>query len=211
MLPATTQRRKTRGAHCAHDQEPARATGIEVLIMETDNNMGDIIRLNQICLHPAPSVGLDAVAAFVHTRWNHAYSGRLPQTILERQDLATWRENLHQSHQRGWVARLGERIIGYADRSLNNIDNLWVDPGYRGRHIGSRLLDRICADIQELSFNYAQIGVEASDRMTCGFLQHRHWRTIGDEMLQLTPETAVQVLVFARELKRPDTRRTSIA
>ncbi|MGF1547529.1 MAG: GNAT family N-acetyltransferase [Thiotrichales bacterium] len=183
---------------------------IQALIRENSNNMGDLIRLNQISLHPAPSAGLDAVAGFVHARWSQTYASQLPPALVQRQDRAAWRDHLRESHQRGWVARLGERIIGYADRSLNNVDNLWIDPGYRGRGIGSRLLDRVCGDIQTKTFAYAQMGVEAADRMTSGFLQHRGWRRIGEETLQLAPDTAVQVLVFACELKRPSPIRTSI-
>ncbi len=160
--------------------------------------MQNVVPIAPIETRRSAASDIDAVAAFIERCWKESYASLLPAETLRSRDRATWRTIVEDSIARGWVAEQGGRIVGYADRSLNNIDNLWVDNGYRRRGIARRLIRALCDDMRARDFANAQIGIESRNREGCRFLEHCGWTPIGDEALRVGAET-VGVRVYTRK------------
>ena len=109
---------------------------------------------------------------------------------------ATWRADVVSGRLSGYVACVGERIVGYcfADRDTGEIVVLVVSPDHEGRGMGRALLVRVVDHLRALGFNRLFLETSADPVSRAhGFYRHMGWRPTGeqvgrgDEVLELFP------------------------
>lgn len=74
-----------------------------------------------------------------------------------------------------WVADDGTAIIALMLSSSDCVDDLWVAARFRGRGLGSRLLEIGEREIRERGFGYAKLRVVAGNTMAAEFYARRGW------------------------------------
>ena len=101
---------------------------------------------------------------------------------------------------KGWVALYGQEIVAFAiaDRATRSIFALFVLPGYEGRGLGSRLLDRALRWLQENGITHVWL-TTGPETKAAGFYERRGWAAGGLE--------ARGDLRYELELKRTERRR----
>lgn len=162
--------------------------------------------MSNVIPFPAPSVrragerDLDAVAGLVHSGWHATYGPHLPAPLVARRTLGRIGEELAPRITKGRVVLLGSRVVGYCDLRANCVDQLWVDPVYRRRGAGSRLLADALSILELRGFFGAQIGCEDFNIEARRFLERRGWRLLGSEPHSLAPGRVVEALVYGRDL-----------
>jgi acetylornithine deacetylase len=92
-----------------------------------------------------------------------------------RQILARTPEEVSRLVENGFVARVGEKIVGFAavepySRKLGELQSLAVDPGYRRQGLGHRLVHLCIARARELRI-YELMAITSSEQLfrDCGF------------------------------------------
>lgn len=91
-------------------------------------------------------------------------------------------EAMLERRGRGWVAKLGGRIVGFAiaDLERSNVWALFVDPEAAGRGIGRRLHDTMLDWMFAADADYVWLSTEAGTRAE-GFYRAAGWRYVGLE------------------------------
>jgi ribosomal protein S18 acetylase RimI-like enzyme len=62
-------------------------------------------------------------------------------------EVLTWMRDVVMARQRVWVAEIGGCIVGYAALGGGLLTNLYVEPGYQRRGVGTALLARVKAAV----------------------------------------------------------------
>ena len=163
--------------------------------------------MSNVIPFPVPSVrragepDLPAVARLVHAAWHAAYGRRLPAPLVARKTLGRITDELAPRIARGRVALLGSRLVGYCDLRANCVDQLWVDPAFRRRGVGTRLLDDALCILRRRGFFGAQIGCEDFNEEALRFLERRGWHRLGSEPHGLAPGRMIEALVYGCDLR----------
>jgi GNAT superfamily N-acetyltransferase len=132
--------------------------------------------------------------------WRETYAGHLSPGQTGRPDVGHIPDLVGNPAQQGWVATLGERLVGYASVTANCVDQIWVSAGMRRRGIGSGLLARAIEGIRERGFAFAQAGCEDFNRPARQFLEAKGWRLIDTQTQPLGGGRSCNALVFSRPL-----------
>jgi ribosomal-protein-alanine N-acetyltransferase len=167
--------------------------------------------MSNVIPFPVPSVrrasreDLDAVAGLVHAAWHATYGPCVPAPLVARKTRSRVREALRPRVAKAHVALLGSRVVGYSDLRANCVDQLWVDPAFRRRGVGTCLLADAVAILERRGFLGAQIGCEDFNTEARRFLERRGWRLLGSEPHSLAPGRLVEALVYGLDLgaRRP--------
>lgn len=162
--------------------------------------MSNVIPFPALSVRRAREQDLASVVGLVHAAWHVAYGPHLPAPLVARRTLGRVRAELAPRVAKGRVALLGSRVVGYCDLRANCVDQLWVDPAYRRRGVGTRLLGDALCILERLGFFGAQIGCEDFNTDARRFLERRGWRLLGSEPHSLGAGRVVEALVYGCEL-----------
>jgi ribosomal protein S18 acetylase RimI-like enzyme len=162
----------------------------------------------------AGAADADAVAEVQLSCWLHAYTGRLPDSVMEsmtadRDQIASrWRESISSAptvRHRVLVACAGPQVVGAAaiapaddadadPAEVAELLVLAVAPPYRGRGHGSRLLNAATGQLRLDRFTLATAWVDAADTTTTALLLGAGWALDGaSRVLDLAGDGAVEV------------------
>ena len=162
--------------------------------------MNNVIAMPRLVIRPGTDADRDAVVAMVSEIWRETYAGHLPPKSITTPDAGHIADLVGDPAQRGWVATLGERLVGYGSVSANCVDQIWVSARMRRRGIGSALLDRAIEGIRERGFAFAQAGCEDFNQPARQFLEKKGWRLIDRQPQPLGGGRSCNALVFSRPL-----------
>jgi GNAT superfamily N-acetyltransferase len=162
--------------------------------------MSNVIAMPRLVIRPGTGADRDAVVAMVSEVWRETYDGHLPPESITIPDAGHIEDLVGNPAQQGWVATLGERLVGYASVTANCVDQLWISARTRRRGIGSALLARTIEGIRERGFAFAQAGCEDFNRPARQFLEAKGWRQIDSQPQALGGGRSCQALVFSRPL-----------
>ena len=84
--------------------------------------------------------------------------------------------------------------------SLNGIDELCVDPAYRRKKIGRRLVETASHDCKKRHYQSMQVGIEDFNTGAILFFDSLGWREVGSEFVPLSPGKRVKALVYSRSI-----------
>lgn len=98
--------------------------------------------LAEVALRRAESADIDALVELSRRSWLSAFCERAPLALIADW-LRTDRESEWYPHyfHEVWVAAAGATLLGLVQPRRNEINGLWVHPGWQRRGIGSLLLD----------------------------------------------------------------------
>ena len=122
--------------------------------------MSNVIVYPQPVYRPASEIALEDIAAFVNKQWHLTYDEHLPHILTSQRTPVVVARQLANQVKQGWVVTQAGKIIGYADRMANCIDNLWVVPAHRRRGIGTGLMNKMLESMQSSDLRTAQVGCE---------------------------------------------------
>jgi GNAT superfamily N-acetyltransferase len=162
--------------------------------------MNNVIAMPRLVIRPGTVVDRDAVVAMVSGVWRETYDGHLPPESITTPDAGHIADLVGNPAQQGWVATLGERLVGYGSVTANCVDQIWIAAGMRRRGIGSALLARAIEGIRERGFAFAQAGCEDFNRPARQFLEAKGWRLIDSQPQPLGGGRSYNALVFSRPL-----------
>jgi GNAT superfamily N-acetyltransferase len=167
--------------------------------------MTNVIDLPHITVRRADAGDADPIAVLVHRLWHDTYSSHLPPETVTACTEASVRAEIEPRIGRAWVARLGDRVVGYCAVSGNCVEEIWVAARQQRRGVGSRLLAAALADLRERGYQAVQAGCEDFNVPARAFLEHHGWRVIGAEPQHRTASgRVVQALVYTRTIDVPN-------
>ncbi len=158
--------------------------------------------MNNIIDFPGLSIGtpraedLPAIAELVNRTWHETYDEHLPAALCRERNESVFMSQFEPRLQSASVARLGDRLVGYADSVSNCIDNLWVDSQYRRRGIGSRLLATQLDKLTARDLQSAQAGCESFNREAIDFYAHHGWQVLDESVETIEPGLNIGVIVY---------------
>jgi GNAT superfamily N-acetyltransferase len=163
--------------------------------------MTHVIEMPRLTVRRADARDIGPIAVLVHRLWHDTYSSHLPADAVAARTEASVRAEIEPRLGRAWVARLGDRLVGYCAVSANCVEELWVAARHQRRGVGSRLLAAALAELRERSYQSAQAGCEDFNLPARAFLDHHGWRVIGAEPQHRTPSgRVVQALVHSHAI-----------
>lgn len=162
--------------------------------------MSNVIEMPRLVIRPGTSADRDAVVAMVSEVWRETYAGHLPPESTSTPDAEHIADLVGNPAQQGWVATLGERLVGYGSVTANCVDQIWISAGVRRRGIGSALLAEAIAGIRQRDFAFAQAGCEDFNRPARAFLEAKGWHLIDTQPQPLGGGRSCNALVFSRPL-----------
>ena len=162
--------------------------------------MSNVIAMPRLMIRPGTDADRDAVVAMVSDVWRETYAGHLSPGSISRPDVGHIPDLVGNPAEQGWVATLGERLIGYGSVTTNCVDQIWISAGMRRRGIGSALLARAIEGIRERGFAFAQAGCEDFNLPARQFLEAKGWRLIDTQPQALGGGRNCNALVFSRPL-----------
>lgn len=152
--------------------------------------------------------------------WQAAYSGIVPDTILDGMEIEprrlTWLGRIADLGQRSlFVVELDGRIEGYAlsgparDHDLPDMAGevyaIYVDPPAQGRGLGRALLDAASGELRATGFEPLVLWVLTANALGRGFYEACGWRPDGSTRPIDFDGTPVDELRYA--LRQPIARR----
>ena len=161
------------------------------------------IPLPRLDLRRARSDDTPAVASLVHDVWHETYGRALPRPVVLTHSAAHVAEEVALRIGHGWVACVGERVVGYCATAANCVEDLWVARRYRRRGIGCALLALALADLRERGYQSAQAGCEDFNAPARELLAREGWTVIGREPVDLGTGRLANALLYARSLCAP--------
>ena len=84
--------------------------------------------------------------------------------------------------------------------NLNCIDELCIDPRFRRKKIGRRLVETAIADCKSRSFQSLQVGLEDFNESAITFFQSIGWQQVGAEPISISAQQQLQALVFSHSV-----------
>ncbi|MFO8005244.1 N-acetyltransferase family protein [Thioalkalivibrio sp.] len=162
--------------------------------------MSNVIAMPRLVIRPGTETDRDAVVALVSGIWRETYALHLPPESTPAPEAAHIPDLVGDPAERGWVATLGDRVIGYGSVTANCVDQIWVPAPMRRRGIGSAILDRAIKDIRERGFTFAQAGCEDFNQPARQFLEAKGWHLIASQPQPLGDGRSCNALVFSRPL-----------
>lgn len=163
--------------------------------------MSNVIPIPRLVVRRGVSDDREAVVTLVEAVWHDTYHNHLPPKWLQQRDRQFFADLAGDPAEQGWVAELGERVVGYGRVAANCIDQLWVSAAARRRGVASALLGPMLASIRERGFGFAQAGCEDFNTPARRFLEAKGWELIHAEPQQLGAGRACDALVHAIKLR----------
>jgi GNAT superfamily N-acetyltransferase len=163
--------------------------------------MHNVIPLPRLEVRPGSAEDRGPIAAMVEAVWREVYSGHLPAESIPGRGDDWFRDLVGDPGDQGWIAVLGNQVVGYSRVVANCVDQLWVPERIRRRGIGTALLTEAVAAIRARGFGFAQAGCEDFNPAGVRFLEANGWRAMGSEPQPLGGNRSCQALVFSRPLR----------
>jgi GNAT superfamily N-acetyltransferase len=163
--------------------------------------MSNVIPIPRLVVRRGTHQDREPVAAMVEDAWRETYAAHVPPEWLRQKDRQFFSDLTGDPAERGWVAVIGTRVVGYGSVTANCIDQLWVSPRTRRRGVGSALLDPMLAHLREKGFGFAQAGCEDFNLPARRFLEARGWKLIHAEPQQLCGDHGWSALVHSVPLR----------
>ncbi len=163
--------------------------------------MNNVVSIPRLVVREGRSDDRSSVVALVEKVWQETYTTHLPPAGLQQTGLEFFSQLAGDPGQQGWVAEIGNRLVGYGRVASNCIDQLWVSSSMRRRGIGSALLSQMLASIRERDFGFAQAGCEDFNISARRFLTATGWSLIHSEPQRLNEDYSCSVLVHSIALR----------
>jgi len=163
--------------------------------------MSNVIPIPRLVVREGSSSDRESVAAMVEEVWHETYSGHLPPELLQQRDREFFSDLAGDPGQQGWVAEIGNRVVGYGRVAANCIDQIWVSARMRRKGVGSALLEPMLNSIREKGFGFAQAGCEDFNLPARGFLGATGWKLIHTEPQPLGKGHRCNTLVHSIALR----------
>jgi GNAT superfamily N-acetyltransferase len=161
--------------------------------------MNNVIPLPRLEIRHGLSDDRESVTTLVEAVWREVYSGHLPPGAPDGPEYFTRLAGDPGDH--GWLAKLGDQVVGYCRVEANCVDQIWVPRRMRRRSIGSALLARALQSIRARGFAFAQAGCEDFNQPARAFLEAKGWRVIGSQPQSLGAGRSCTALVFSLPLR----------
>ena len=162
--------------------------------------MSNVIAMPRLVIRPGTDADRDGVVALVSGIWRETYAVQLPPDSTTTPDAGHIRDLVGNPAEQGWVATLGDRMVGYSRVTANCVDQIWVSAAMRRRGIGSAMLNRAIEGIRERGFAFAQAGCEDFNQPARQFLETKGWRLIHTQPQPLGEGRSCNALVFSKPL-----------
>jgi GNAT superfamily N-acetyltransferase len=78
--------------------------------------------------------------------------------------------------QHSWIALVADEIVGVGRTADDRVSDLWLLPQARGKQVGSRLLERLEAEIEQRKHAQARLHLVAENTPARAFYRVRGWR-----------------------------------
>ncbi|MGA9594707.1 MAG: GNAT family N-acetyltransferase [Acidimicrobiia bacterium] len=153
---------------------------------------------------------VDAISAFLWEAWRQAgpgapgFAGATEEVIADVADPDLIRSRTGGPDHRMYIARSGDRIIGFASTRAETADTVELSGivvlrETIGAGIGTRLLDATVAASKGYGFTTMIVSTETGNERAIRFYQHHGLDVIGTD-LELVEETPVDVVTLTRGL-----------
>lgn len=143
---------------------------------------------------------IEAIAAMINTIWHETYDEHLPARLCHERTVQVFRKQVAAQLGNATVARLGDKLVGYADHVSNCIDNIWVKSNYRRRGIGSGLISQQLQQLRAKGMQSAQAGCEVFNNPAKGFYTQLGWNVLDESVENIEHDLQVGVIVFGKKL-----------
>lgn len=170
--------------------------------------MTNVIEMPRLTVGRAHARDTGPITTLVHHLWHETYAAQLPADVVAARTEASVQAEIESRLGRAWVARFGDRLVGYCAVSANCVEDLWVATHHRRRRVGSSLLAAALAELCERGYQNAQAGCEDFNTPARAFFENHGWRVIGAEPQSRTASgRVVQALVYSRAIDSRDAVR----
>jgi GNAT superfamily N-acetyltransferase len=159
-----------------------------------------VIRLPRIHVDLLRENDLDKAAVFLLKLWREIYRHKLPHQLVEERSTGYFRDYLEQRAATCRLAWMGDRLSGMVTTQQNCVDNLWVAPRYRRRHVGTALLEAAVEALRERGYRFVQAGCEDFNEAAMTFFDAAGWDYVGSDSITLAPGHCVNAMVFSCRL-----------
>jgi ribosomal protein S18 acetylase RimI-like enzyme len=159
-----------------------------------------------LTLRAAVAEDVDRLVTIARRAWLSAFAEHAPGTLI-----AWWRAADREPawYARYWpdmiVAEQAGSLVGLAQPAADEVNGLWIDPGWQGRGVGRRLLQAAESRIEAMGYGRAWLTCSGFNRRAAGFYRACGYR-LEREVVQTHPSgVAETVWTFARQLGTPAT------
>lgn len=173
--------------------------------------MDNVIAFPEMRLLLARDEHLNAIAELVNLCWHQTYAARLPAELTRQRSESEFARQLAPRLASGAVALQGLRVVGYADRMGNCIDNLWVAPDARRKGYGRRLVLEQMRQLRAIGIQSVQAGCEAFNEPALAFFQALGWSELQRSLERISAELQVEVVVFSASIEEQLARHGVVA
>ena len=159
-----------------------------------------VISFPSIYVQPLSEESIGEASALLRDCWHLTYSKHLPAEWLNRHTLEYFQEYLLEKQSRCWLAYYNEQVAGVMAINLNCIDELCVNPNFRRKKIGRRLVETAIHDCEKRHYQSVQVGIEDFNNDAIQFFDSLGWREVGSEFVPLSPDKRVKAMVYSRAI-----------
>jgi ribosomal protein S18 acetylase RimI-like enzyme len=158
----------------------------------------------------ATDADVAAISAFLWEAWRQAgpgapgFSGATEEVIADVADPGLIRTRLGGPRHRMYVARAGDRVVGFASTRADTDDTIELSgivvlQNTIGTGIGTKLLDAAMGASIGYGFTTMTVSTETSNERAIHFYESHGFAVTGAE-LEMVEETPVEVVTLARDL-----------
>jgi ribosomal protein S18 acetylase RimI-like enzyme len=130
-------------------------------------------------VEPATAADAPRVAAIWLAGWHEAHDGRVPEALVVARTAASFHERAAALVDRTTVARVDGTVAGFTMVHGDEVEQVYVDPAYRGSGVADRLLDAAEAQVAAAGHRTGWLAVVAGNARARSFYEKRGWRDDG--------------------------------
>lgn len=122
---------------------------------------------------------LDAVARIWHEGWLDGHAGRVPDALVAARDPETFGPRAAERLASTLVCTVDGEVAGFVVTIGDEVEQVYVDRGWRGRGVAGALLSAAEARIAAEGHSQAWLAVVAENATARAFYERSGWRDEG--------------------------------
>jgi ribosomal protein S18 acetylase RimI-like enzyme len=135
--------------------------------------------VNGVRVRPAAVADLAAIARIWREGWVDGHEGHVPAALVAERTPASFDQRAVERVGQTWVADSGETVAGFVVVVDDEVEQVYVDPTWRGRGVAERLLRHAEAAIGQGGRRTAWLAVVAGNTRARRFYARLGWRDRG--------------------------------
>ena len=133
-----------------------------------------------VTLRPGTDEDAGAVADIWHEGWHVAHPGHVPDGLTERRTLDAFHERAPKRVADTTVAEVDGRVAGFIMVVDDEVEQIYVGAGHRGRGVAGVLMAEAERQVAEGGYDVAWLAVAIGNMRARAFYEAQGWVNVGD-------------------------------